>query len=79
MAQVIALIAIEAITAVSKCSTNAAVSYFITSVPPGLFYWQPYYSKGYNRVNYLLQTMKVVSHVLLILFVPSFNFNVSSA
>jgi len=56
--QVVALIAIEAITAVS------------------LFYWHPYYSKGYNLVNYLLQMMKVISHALLILFVPSFNFNV---
>jgi len=57
-AQVIALIAIEAITALS------------------LFYWHPYYSKGYNLVNYLQQMMKVISHALLIFFVPSFNFNV---
>lgn len=77
-AQVVALIALEAITAISGCSPNAAASYFIAYFP-GLFYWHPYYSKGYNRVNYLLQTIKVISHALLILFVPSLNFNVSSS
>ncbi|KIM72237.1 hypothetical protein PILCRDRAFT_502013 [Piloderma croceum F 1598] len=39
-----------------------------------LFYWHPYYNtKGYNLVNYVLQTIRVISHVLLILFVPSLN------
>lgn len=79
-AQVIALIAIEVVTAVSECgSTNGPVSYNIMKFPPGLYFWHPYYSKGYNIVNYLLQTTKVISHVLLLLFVPSINFNVSCA
>ena len=76
--QVVALTVLEAITAVSECLTNATPLYIRMNVPPDLFYWHPYYSKGYNLVNYLLQTMKVISNVLLILFVPSLNFNVSS-
>ena len=40
-----------------------------------LVYWHLYYSKGYN---YLLQTIKIISHVLLILFIPSLNRSVSS-
>ena len=60
-AQVIALIAIEVVTAVSECgSTNGPVSYNIMKFPPGLYFWHPYYSKGYNIVNYLLQTTKVI-------------------
>lgn len=78
-AQIVVLIALEAITAVSECPIKSTASHFRIKVPLGLFYWHPYYSKGYNLVNYLLQTSKVISHTLLILFIPSFNFNVSGA
>jgi hypothetical protein len=78
LAQVVTLILLEAITAVSECPINTTVSSFRMDVPPDLFYWHPYYSKGYNLVNYLLQVMKVISHILLILFVPSFEFDVST-
>ena len=73
-----ALAILEAITAVSECLTNAIASDIRTHLPPDLFYWHPYYNKGYNLVNYLLQATKVISHVLLILFIPSLNFDVSS-
>jgi len=40
-----------------------------------LFKFQPYYSRGYNRVSYLLEGTKLISHVLLFLFVDTFHIN----
>jgi hypothetical protein len=44
---------------------------------PVLFRYQPYYSRGYNRVNYLLQGTKLVSNVLLLVFVDTLHVEVS--
>jgi hypothetical protein len=42
-----------------------------------LIKWHPYYSLGYNRVNYMLDFTKAFSHILMITFVESFHINVS--
>jgi hypothetical protein len=42
-----------------------------------LIKWHPYYSPGYNRVNYMIDFTKAISHILMITFVESFHINVS--
>jgi len=40
-----------------------------------LMKWHPYYSLGYNRVNYMLDFTKAFSHILMIPFVESLHVN----
>jgi hypothetical protein len=74
MAQVFALIALDIIVCVGK-SLFLRLKYPLKSVL-GLVKWKPYYSRGYNRVNYMLDFTKAFSHILMILFVESSHISV---
>jgi hypothetical protein len=74
IAQVIAFIILEFIVCVSESISPMACHpyYFL----PGIFRYQPYYSRGYNRVNYLIQGNRLASSVVLLVFVDTLHINV---
>jgi hypothetical protein len=42
----------------------------------GLVKYKPFYSEGYNRVNYMLAGTRAITQVLHLPFVPQFNLKV---
>jgi hypothetical protein len=72
---VVSLIILEFIVCISK---HLSIKYWYIhwDLVSGLFYYQPYYSRGYNRVNYLLAGTKLVTNVLLLVFVDKLHVHV---
>jgi hypothetical protein len=78
--QVIAMIAVEGVTAVGE--TSEPTLHFLLSLimcPKVFVVFTPYYSAGYNRVNYSIQACKVASFALLLPLTGKFHLSVSTS
>lgn len=81
LAQALTIIFLELTTCVGECLILQGGVFSISCAYPrsqALFKYRPYYSPGYNRVNYMLEGTRAFSHILLLTFVDKFNINVGT-